>query len=125
MVCVGDIGEVVDGVEDVEAFGVDEVVAESGVFVGVGCYGWHYVGYACGCLGCLDRGVVCVKDAELVSVGVSEEGCTNSVVEAVDDLVKEIRCCWNCFIIRTPADVDVLDQPDRLVFFFCFKQVVD
>ena len=41
---VGDVGVVGDGIDDVEDVGVDEVVAEAGVEVGVGRYGGHNVG---------------------------------------------------------------------------------
>ena len=87
LVCVGQVGVVGEGVDNVEGVWVDEIVAETGVKVRVGGNGGHNVSDVGSGLGGLHGGVVGVEDTELVIVGMSEEGAADCIVEAVDYLV--------------------------------------
>ena len=90
MVSVGDVGVVGYRVDDVEGVGVDEVIAEACVEIGICCDRGHDIRYVCSSVNGLLCSVVCIEDSEFVAMSMAEECTTNSIVEAVDDLVVEI-----------------------------------
>lgn len=85
LISVGDVGIVVDRVDDLEGIVVHQVISEARIKVLVCRYTRHYVGHCRCCLGTLDGRVVAVYNTKFVGMLVAEKRSPNGVIEAVDN----------------------------------------